>query len=157
MKFLTNLTLGKKITLLTTLGLIVVVGLFSFLAMRAVNQATEAMLQDRLTTARLVADYVDEALGRALTELENTAQMIESGRVNDSFEAQIEVLQDTYSRLSIDTHGIYLLNEQGQIMWSKPRAVGAEGINFSFYPGINQAIGKGEITKTLLVPLKSTN
>jgi len=53
-------------------------GVFSFLGMRAVNQATETMLQDRLTTARLVADYLDEVLGRALTELRNTAQMIES-------------------------------------------------------------------------------
>ncbi len=61
-KFLTNLTLGKKITLLTALGLIFGVAVFSSLGMRAVNQATETMLQDRLTTAHLLADYVDEAL-----------------------------------------------------------------------------------------------
>ncbi|MEE8318448.1 MAG: hypothetical protein V3R36_02285, partial [Dehalococcoidales bacterium] len=67
MRFLTNLTLGKKITLLTTIGLLLGVGIFSSLGMRAVNKATETMLQDRLTTARLVADYVDEALGRALS------------------------------------------------------------------------------------------
>ena len=70
MTFLTNLTLGGGITLLTTVGLLLGVGVFSSLSMRAVNQATETMLQDRLTTASLVADYLDEALGRALTELE---------------------------------------------------------------------------------------
>ena len=75
MNFLTNLTLGKKINLLTTLGLLLGVGAFSVLGMRAVNQATDTMLQDRLTTAHLVAEYVDEALGRALTELRDTAQM----------------------------------------------------------------------------------
>ena len=88
MTFLTNLTLGKKITLLTTLGLLLGVGVFSSLGMRAVNQATEAMLQDRLTTARLVADYLDEALGRALTELRNTAQMIEADGAKDNLEPQ---------------------------------------------------------------------
>ncbi len=62
MKLLPSLTLGKKITLLTTLGLILGIGVLSFLGMRAVNQATEVMLQDRMTTARLVADYVNEAL-----------------------------------------------------------------------------------------------
>ncbi len=77
MTFLTNLTLGKKITLLTTLGLLLGVGIFSSLGMRAVNQATEAMLRDRLTTAQLVADYLDETLGRALSELKNVAQTIE--------------------------------------------------------------------------------
>ena len=66
---LTNLTLGKKITLLTILGLLVGVGVFSTIGMRAVNQATETMLQDRLTTARLVADYITESLTRALNEV----------------------------------------------------------------------------------------
>ena len=55
MRFLTDLTLGKRITLLTTAGLVLGVGVFGFLGMRAVNQATEAMLQDRLTTACLTA------------------------------------------------------------------------------------------------------
>ena len=69
MRFLTNLTLGKKIVLLTTLGLLVGIGVFSSLGPHAVNQATEATLQDRLTTAGIVADYLDETLDRALNEL----------------------------------------------------------------------------------------
>ena len=93
------------------------------------------MLQDRLTTARLVADYVDEVLGRALSELKNTAQMIESDGVNGNFAAQIEALEDTYSRLSIYTHGIYFLNERGQIIWSKPEAAGVDGIIMELAPG----------------------
>ncbi len=144
MKFLTNLTLGKKITLLTTVGLLLGVGVFSSLGMRAVNQATEAMLQDRLTTARLVADYVDEALGRALTELKNTAQMIEGDGSKSNPEPQIEALEDMYSRLSIYTHGIYLLNKEGQVIWSKPEAPGVEGVNISAYPSISRAISSGE-------------
>jgi hypothetical protein len=48
-KFLTNLSLWKKITILTAIGLALGVGVFSTLGMRAVNEATEAMLQERLT------------------------------------------------------------------------------------------------------------
>jgi HAMP domain-containing protein len=155
MEFLTNLTLWKKITLLTTIGLLLGVGAFSSLGMRAVNQATEAMLQDRLTTARLVADYVDEALGRALTELKNTAQSIESDGAKNNLEPQIEALEDTYSRLSIDTHGIYLLNEEGQLIWSKPETARLASINISAYPSISHAMTTGEasVSGLILAPL----
>ncbi len=76
--FVTNLTLRKKITLLTAVGLVLGVTIFSLLGMLEVDQSTETMLQDRLTTARLVADYIDETLERALAELKTTAQTIES-------------------------------------------------------------------------------
>ncbi len=74
MKFLINLTLRKKIILFTTVGLLVGVSVLSFLGIRAVNQATETMLQDRLNTTHLIVDYIDEALERALAELKITAR-----------------------------------------------------------------------------------
>ncbi|MFQ6121445.1 MAG: ATP-binding protein [Dehalococcoidales bacterium] len=157
MKLLTNLTLGKKITLLTTLGLLLGIGVFSSLGMGAVNKATETMLQDRLTTARLVADYLDEALGRALVELKNTAQMIESDGAKDNFEPQIEELEDTYSRLSIYTHSIYLLNERGQVIWSEPEDLGIADIDISSYPSISQAISSGEPSISGLTSLPVTD
>jgi sensor histidine kinase regulating citrate/malate metabolism len=64
MKFLKKLTLGKKIFILLALGLVVGIGVLSFLGISAVNQSTEVMLEDRLTTARLVAGYLDETLDR---------------------------------------------------------------------------------------------
>ncbi len=157
MTFLTNLTLWKKITLLTTVALLLGGGIFSFLGMRAVNQATEAMLQDRLTTAHLVADYVDDALGHALHELENTAQMIASDGTKDNLKLQIEALEHTLSRLSIYTHGIYLLKEEGQVMWSWPEDSGIEGINISAYPSISRAISSGESSISGLVSVPATD
>lgn len=140
---MTNLSIGKKITLLTGIGLLLGVGVFSSLGMRSVNQATETMLQDRLTTAHLVADYVDEALGRAFTELKETARKIEKDASEYDLELQITALEVTYSRLSIDINGTYLLNEEGQIIWSKPAMPEAEGVNISNYASITQAIEEG--------------
>ena len=144
MILLTNLTLLKKITLLTTIGLVVVIGIFSFLSMRAVNQATETLLQDRLTTAQLVADYLDETLGRALTELERTAQVVEIEGESSSIESQVEILQETYRRLSIYSQGIYLVNKQGQIMWSKPEVHSVLISNVFSYPNIGQVTEREE-------------
>ena len=66
MKFLTNLNIKQKIAFLTVTGVILGISVFSFLGMRAVNQATEVMLQDRMTTTQLVAGYLDEILGSVL-------------------------------------------------------------------------------------------
>ncbi len=150
MKFLTNLTLGKRITLLTTLGLVLAVVVFGFLGTQAVNQATETMLQDRLTTAEVVADYLDEALGRALTELKNAANLIESNKVNGTIEARMGTLQDTYHRLSIHIHGIYLVNEEGRVIWSKPETL-VVGEFLSRYPNVSQTIKEGEASISGLV------
>ena len=154
---LSNLTLGKKITLLTALGLLIGFGVFSTLGMRAVNQATETMLQDRLTTARLVADYLDEALGRALTELKNTAQMIEINGAEEDLKLQIEALEDTYSRLSIHTHSIYLLNQEGRVIWSKPETLRMRGSNLSSNTSIDLAANKGEANISGLVSAPMTD
>ncbi|MFH1925999.1 MAG: hypothetical protein ABIK32_05860 [Chloroflexota bacterium] len=91
------------------------------------NRATETMLEDRLTTAGLVADYVDEALERALSELENTARMIDIDDTKDNFQAHIESLETTYSRLSIPIHSIYLIDGAGEIRWSKPDIAWTDG------------------------------
>lgn len=90
MKFLTNLTLRTKITLFTALGILLGVSVFSFLGIRAVNQATQAMLQDRLTTAQILANYVDETLGNALFELENTTRLIAADPLKDNLSLHLE-------------------------------------------------------------------
>ncbi|MBI4303207.1 MAG: HAMP domain-containing protein, partial [Chloroflexi bacterium] len=143
MKFLTNLTLGKKIAFLTTVGLLFGVGVFSFLGMRAVNRATETMLQDRLTTAGLVADYLDEALGRAVNEVKNTAQAMDVGGAKTKLEAQIADLEDTFSRLSVRIHSVYLLDPKGQVIWSKLETPGLVALDIYSYPGIGDALKKG--------------
>ena len=124
---LTNLTLGKKITLLTILGLLVGVGVFSTIGMRAVNQATETMLQDRLTTARLVADYINESLTRALNEVEKTAAMINIDSPEEAINRQIDALEENSSRLSIHTRSIYLIDPAGRVRWSRPEVPGLSG------------------------------
>ncbi len=156
MTFLSKLTLKKRITLLTASGLFLGVAIFSYLGIRAVDQATETMLQDRLTTAGLVADYVDESLERALTELKTTAQMIEGNGTKGEFEHQMEALDDTYSRLSIYTYGIYLLNEEGQLVWSKPE-VAAEGSDISLHPIIDQAVKSNEAGISGLISIPTTD
>jgi signal transduction histidine kinase/HAMP domain-containing protein len=98
------------------------------------------MLQDRLTTARLVADYVDEALGRALNELENTAQTIGVDGGRDELEKKVAELESIYSRLLIYTHSVYFFDWEGRLVWSQPEQVEIIDDKIDTYPGINQLV-----------------
>ncbi|MFH1015466.1 MAG: ATP-binding protein [Chloroflexota bacterium] len=151
MKFLTNLTLAKKIIFLTALGLALGGVVFSGVALRAVNQATETMLQDRLTTAQLVSDYIDEALGRAVFELETAARTIDGAADRSRFDSLVATLEDRFTRLSIYTHSIYLVGEDGQILWSKPQSPARDLIELSPDSGLTEVIGRQEISISGLV------
>lgn len=144
MKFLTNLTLRTKITLFTALGILLGVSVFSFLSIRAVNQATQAMLQDRLTTAQIVANYVDETLGNALFELETTTRLIAADPLKDNLSVHLEELEDTFSHLSIYLQNSYVLDEQGRIIWSTQETGGTGSVDISAYPAVSRAINQGE-------------
>ncbi|MBI4304580.1 MAG: GAF domain-containing protein [Chloroflexi bacterium] len=157
MKLFTHLTLGKKITFLTTIALVTAIVVFGYLAIRAVNQVTDAMLQDRLTTAHLVSDYLDEVLGRALTELSSTAKSITGDEPSSSLESHVGELEDTYHRLSFHVSGIYLVNEQGKIIWSKPMTSALEGKDISFYPNVSLALKGGQPSISSLVMAPETD
>ena len=143
MAFLNNLTIGKKITLLTAVGLLLGVGVFATLGMRAVNQATNTMLEDRLTTARLVAGYVDEALSRALVELQTTATTVGSKGTPDNFELPVRNLETTYYRSLINVYGVYLLDASGHLLWTGPDSTSFDGFDFSTYATIARTADTG--------------
>lgn len=157
MAYLTNLTLWKKITLLTVLGLLLGVGVFSTLGMGAVNRANETMLQDRLTTARLVADYIDEKMALAINELRNAARAIAADSSGSNIETQISTLEATYARLSIETYGFFLLDSSQEIIWFKPWVAGVDGSVMAGYETIIEAVETGQPTISGLVSAPVTN
>lgn len=157
MAFLNNLTIGKKITFLTAAGLLLGVGVFSALGMRAVNQATDTMLQERLTTARLVAGYVDEALTRALVELDGTTEAIAASDNSDAIDGLLNALQSTYSRSLIDTYGFYLLNGQGTLVWTMSGSANTGQAYLLSSSGVNLSMNTGQSAVSGLLSAPITN
>ena len=155
--FLNNLTIGKKITLLTAAGLLLGVAVFATLGLRAVNQATNAMLEDRLTTARLVAGYVDESLSKALVELQTTARTVGSEGTPDNFDLPLRNLRATYYRSLINTYGIYLLDAEGKLLRTGSDSPTAGDFDFSSYPAVIQAVNTGDSTVSGLVSAPGTS
>ncbi len=68
-----NLTLQKRIVLLVLTGLVVGLGLFSWLGVQSVNEIVERTFEERLTMARIVASHLDEMLTYILVQLQSAA------------------------------------------------------------------------------------
>ena len=92
MKFLANMSLGKRVMMLTALGLLIGAGVLSYPGMKAANEATEMMLEDRLTTAHLVAANVDEFLKLSLNILQDNAAKLTVNAQPAALESQIETV-----------------------------------------------------------------
>lgn len=136
---------------MAAVGLIAGVALFSFLSMQALDQSTEAMLQERLTTTHLIADYADEVLRRALAELTDFTQALEEHGWEKEIDQRIDGLESAYSRMSIFTLGIFLVDREGLVMWSKPEYPDLAVMDMSAYPGIGPGTGNGEASISGLV------
>ena len=141
---MSKLTLGRKIALMTAAMLVLGVGGFGYLTVQALDQSTDTMLEERLTTAHLIADYADEVLWRSLEELNITAQEIEFDSLPDEIEQQVNTLDRTYSRMSISTLNFYLLNEEGHVIWSKADYPELVDLDMSSYSGIGETIESGD-------------
>lgn len=141
MKLLSGLTLGKKIALMAGIGLLVGMGIFSFLAIRAVSQSVDTMLQDRLTLARLTADYIDDTLSHVLTEVADVASTIDPNKGDPG--QDMDQMEAIASRLSIEVSGIYIARSDGSIAWAKPAVQGYGPISFSSYSTVKQSLSDG--------------
>ncbi len=151
MSFLTKPSLGKKIAFMAAVGILAGVGVFWVLSMQALDQSTDAMLDERLTTTHLIADYTDEVLGNALNELKNTARTIEIDGVGGEIDPQIKTLEDTYSRMSISTLNIFVLDKEGRVMWSKSGYPELADVDMSTYSSVSQTLESGEASTSGLV------
>ncbi|MDO8491309.1 MAG: ATP-binding protein [Dehalococcoidia bacterium] len=158
MSFLSNMTLGRRIILLTAVWVLIGIGLFGFLSMRALSQSTEAMLRERLTVAHLIADYADEVLGGALAQLKYTAQDVDMDGPQSEIEAQIAGLETAYSRMSISTLNILLLNSSGRVVWSSRDYDKLAGTEMFAYASISQTMENREpqISGLVSAPLTGT-
>ncbi len=65
-----NLTLRKRISLLVLAGLVVGLGLFSWVGLQSSKESTERILDERLTIARVLASHLDETLAYIQLQLD---------------------------------------------------------------------------------------
>ena len=149
MKWRSGLTLGTKIALLAGVALLAGIGVFGFLAMRAVQESVNTMLQDRLTLARLTADYIGDTISHVRAEAESAAATMDASANGPT--PGIDQLKKMSSRLSIDVSGIYEVSSDGAAVWSTPADPVAKPFDLNVYTTVRETIQSGATTVSGLV------
>ena len=150
MASLANLTLQKRISLLVLAGLVIGLGLFSWLGVQSVNESTNRILEERLIIARVMASHLDETLAYILVQLQdvNFGEGLSTGEV---FVSEANSLRETLAKSGISTQNIMLINRKGEIVQTEPRDSGVIGTDMSKYPEVQQALETGLPTISGLV------
>lgn len=150
MALLANLTLQKRVSFVVLAGLIIGLGLFSWLGIQSLNQSTQRILDERLTIARLMANYLDETLGYVLAQLQNT-NFSDRLPPEGQFSPVASSLRNTLAKSGITTRHILLIDGQGKVLQTEPKTPGLISTDMSTYPEIKRALETGLSTISNLV------
>ena len=154
MPFLTSicrLGLAGRIILSVALGLAAVSSLFGYLAMAAVQQSKDQVLQQRLALSETMASHIDYTLGRVLRQLEETAGLAPASRPNETADDLKQVLLDAYHKLGAFST-MELVDGNGSVVWTEPSQTEALGTSVSSLPHIQRLFLTGSPAIDLVAP-----
>lgn len=119
-KGLRRLALWPRLAIAVTVGFLVLFGIFSGFSLRAVQESTDRVLQERLVVTQMAAAELDRLLGRAFYELEKATEFATFEPSAASQSEEVHVLAHTFGRIGSFTLGVYYLDPQGRVVLSEP-------------------------------------
>ncbi|MBI4334098.1 MAG: HAMP domain-containing protein [Chloroflexi bacterium] len=146
-----KLSLRGRISGLALVALLMGLGIFSWLGVQSVNDSVKRTLDERLTIARIVANYLDETLMYVRVQVQNAAASPEGLPDEKEFEALSASLRDTLTRSRVRVTGIFLIGPDGKVLRATPYEPGMIGIDMFYYPEVRDALVKGAPTISGLV------
>ncbi|MEE8370463.1 MAG: GAF domain-containing protein, partial [Dehalococcoidia bacterium] len=149
MRVLRGISLQYRIAAGVILGLAILLSVFGYLAVRAIGQATDVALEERLRLAETTAKSVDALVQHTAQQLEAAADLM----VLDADDCGYEQVQSLYHVLgTFDT--ISCLNLQGQTVWKVPANERPDGAGPADDPRFFDALQSDETT---ILQLSSPN
>ncbi|MFQ5860219.1 MAG: ATP-binding protein [Dehalococcoidia bacterium] len=113
-------------------------GIFSLLSMRAVNESTDRILQERLVIAQMAAREIDRLVERGFYELEKATEFAAFNPQAPSLAEEYHMLAHAYGRVGALSLGVYFLDVQGSVVLSQPPGRLPQGTNLSTEAHIRQ-------------------
>ncbi len=120
LQFWRRLNLWPRLVVAVTLGFLLLYGVFSLLALRAVNASTNRTLKERLVIAQMAAGEEDRLLDRGFYELRKATQFATFDPRDFDQSAEYHMLAHAYGRLGTFSLGVYYLNASGRVVLSWP-------------------------------------
>lgn len=140
---LSNLALQKKISLLVLAGLVVGLGLFSWLGIQSLKDSTDRVLEERLTIARIMADHLDETLTHTLTHLQSAASLIDRLPAEEDFHRAAGSLRQRFTESGIHITAVILADNGGGIVRVEPEDASLTGPDMFRDAEIRQVLNTG--------------
>ncbi|MFQ5594654.1 MAG: GAF domain-containing protein, partial [Anaerolineae bacterium] len=143
MWLLNRLGLRIRIGLLAVLGLSVAFVAFAFLGLRAVQETSRQIENERLATARSIAEQMDRSLHHALYMLD-VAGVREGVDLDDgNLLPEHHALEDTYLLAELPTYRLLLLDQDGWVLLTAPDDSGLIGLNLYDQAFVREALRSG--------------
>lgn len=143
MRLFANLTLQKRISLLALAGLLVGLSLFSWLGIQSVNDSIEAILNERLITARMMASHMDETLSYITVQLQNVTAANTVFLSEEQITSAADSLRETFTRAGIYTQNLMLVDREGKILQMAHGSPGVIGADLSDQLAVMTALRTG--------------
>lgn len=115
-----RLNLWPRLALAVTAVFVLLLAVFSVLALRAVKASTDRILQERLVIAEMAARDIDRLLERGFYELERATQFAAFDPASPSLSAERHMLNHAYGRVGTLSLGVYFLDGRGVVVLSQP-------------------------------------
>ncbi|MDP2948240.1 MAG: HAMP domain-containing protein [Chloroflexota bacterium] len=132
-------SLQWRVLTLVTIGLAVILGAFSVTSLLAVDESTDRALAEREALAETTAGHVDYVITQNLRALDEVP-FAEGFDLEDAdTQPERDALRRTYFT-SIFSGGVYLLSQQGHVLWVEPAHAVALGTDLLSSPHVLQAL-----------------
>lgn len=139
-----RLNLWPRLAIAFTLGFVALFGVFSLLAMWAVRDSTERILQERLVIAQMAAREIDGLLERAFYELDKATGFALFDPASPSLNEEYHMLAHAYGRIGALSLGVYFLDAQGKVVLSEPPGKLSKGVDMAGESHVKKALQTGE-------------
>ncbi|MBI2954878.1 MAG: GAF domain-containing protein [Chloroflexi bacterium] len=151
MRLLSDMKLQHRIILSVVLGLSVVMLIFGYASLWALNQSTEAAFRARLGLARTIASYLDGMIEHSMDVLGKTAELPALKALDSNPASVRQVVQDTQARLGTFAV-VTLLDSSGKLLMSAPQLPNEIGSDMLYHPGARNVVQMGQAVAAELPP-----
>ncbi|MEE9247630.1 MAG: cache domain-containing protein [Dehalococcoidia bacterium] len=115
-----RLNLWPRLVIAVTVGFLVLFGIFSLLSMRAVNDSTERIFEERFVIAQMAAREIDRLVERGFFELEKATEFAAFDPQVPFLSEETHMLAHAYGRVGALSLGVYFLDGKGKVVLSEP-------------------------------------
>lgn len=135
-------SLQPRIILLVVLCMLSMVAVLWVLGSLSIKESIDRSLKERLVLAQTAADNLDYIMRQNLVRLQDVAFGEGVNLADKDLAPEKTALHNAYIH-SIFTDGVFLLDRQGQVLWTVPHHPEKVGTRLSGYPVVKGALASG--------------